>query len=41
MAEGNHGIPYYSFSVQYVINMTVRVTDGHVTNLEMLEKLQG
>lgn len=41
MAEGNQKIPSCSFGVQYVIDVTVRAMDEHVTTLKMLGKLQG
>lgn len=40
MAGGNHKILYSSIRVQHVTKVTVRGTDGHLTDWEMLEMLQ-
>lgn len=41
MAEGSKKIPYCSYRVQYIINVTGRGMDEQGNNLEMLGKLQG
>lgn len=41
MAGGSKKIPYSSFRVQYIINVTGRGMDELENNLEIIGKLQG